>query len=54
MHPHVLTLPFAITAVAVCYFFFLRLKEFTATERLLFDTKLFYQRRIIYGLRFSA
>ena len=41
LHPHVLTLPFAITAVAVCYAFFLRLKEYIATESFLNDAKLF-------------
>ena len=41
LHPHVLTMPFALTAVALCYMLFLRLKEFNPSENLLADVKEF-------------
>ncbi len=37
LHPHVLTMPFALTAVALCYMLFLRLKEYSPSENLLND-----------------
>jgi YYY domain-containing protein len=42
MHPHVLAIPFVLTAVAVCYMLFLRLQEIKPTEDLLADAKLFF------------
>ncbi|MBI9048279.1 MAG: hypothetical protein JEZ00_02580 [Anaerolineaceae bacterium] len=37
LHPHVLAMPFVLTAVALCYMVFLRLKDIPATENLVAD-----------------
>jgi YYY domain-containing protein len=41
LHPHVLTIPFALTAIALCYMLFLRLKEVPVTQEGLKDAAAF-------------